>query len=72
MLVQLEMPDELAKFRLPRALDCRLRELLDRQDSGQPLSTHEREEAQALVDVAEALTLLRLRAERLAAHDGEQ
>jgi hypothetical protein len=41
-------------------------QLLDRQDAGQPLSPEEREEAEGLVNLAELLTLLRLRTERLA------
>jgi hypothetical protein len=64
--VELEMPDDLARFRLPPAVDARLQRLLDRQDRGQVLSTEEREEAEGLVDLAELLTLLRLRAERAA------
>jgi hypothetical protein len=64
--VELEMPDDLARFRLPAALDARLRRLLDRQDRGQALSTEERQEAEGLVDLAELLSLLRLRAERAA------
>ena len=64
--IELEMPDDLARFKLPAALDARLQRLLDRQDRGQILSTEEREEAECLVDLAELLTLLRLRAERAA------
>jgi hypothetical protein len=64
--VDLEMPDDLARFRLPPAVDARLQRLLDRQDRGQILSAEEREEAEGLVDLAELLTLLRLRAERAA------
>ncbi|MEX0725517.1 MAG: hypothetical protein WEB58_21430 [Planctomycetaceae bacterium] len=44
---------------------ARLQTLLDRQDSGQSLTQSERDEAEALVNVAELLTLLRLRSERL-------
>ncbi len=64
--VDLEMPDDLARFRLPAAVDARLQGLLDRQDRGQVLSAEEREEAEGLGDLAELLTLLRLRAERAA------
>ena len=53
--------------RLPVALATRLKSLLDRQDAGQPLTPDERAEAEGLVDVADLLTLLRLRAERGAA-----
>jgi len=42
-----------------------LQTLLDLQDSGQPLTAHERDEAEGLVNLAEFLTLLRLRAERM-------
>lgn len=43
-----------------------MQNLLDKQDEGQTLSTEEREEAEGLVDLAELLTVLRLRAERAA------
>jgi len=52
-------------LRLPDGVQARLQYLLDRQDSGQPLTTAEREEAEGLVNVAEFLSLLRLKAERL-------
>jgi hypothetical protein len=42
-----------------------LQALLDRQDCGQPLTVPEREEAEGLVNLAEFLTLLRLRPERI-------
>ena len=32
-----DLPDDLARFRLPEAVDARLQSLLDRQDSGQLL-----------------------------------
>ncbi|HEY7120387.1 MAG TPA: hypothetical protein VH475_27610 [Tepidisphaeraceae bacterium] len=63
---ELELPGDLARFRLPDAVAARLRTLLDRQDAGQPLSAQERSEAEGLVNLAELLTLLRLRTERLA------
>ena len=63
--IQLEVPDDMARFRLPRAVDTRLQELLDRQDSGERLTTAERKEAQGLVNLAELLSLLRLRARRV-------
>ena len=61
--IELELPDDLALFRLPPGVNARLQELLDRQDSGILLKEAEREEAEGLVDLAELLTLLRLRAE---------
>ena len=63
----LELPADLDRFRLPRAVHARLQSLLDRQDSGTPLSEEERDEAEGLVDLADILTLLRLRSERAAA-----
>ena len=59
-----QIPADLIRFRLPPAVNARLHALLDRQDAGHPLSEPERGEAQGLVDMAELLTLLRLRAER--------
>ena len=64
LTLNIDLPDDLARFRLPPAVAARLQALLDRQDSGQPLTPLEREEAEGLVDLAELLTLLRLRAER--------
>jgi hypothetical protein len=66
LTLDVELPADLDRFRLPEAVNARLQSLLDRQDSGQPLTPQERAEAQGLVDLAEFLTLLRLRAERLA------
>lgn len=63
--IEVELPEELPKLRLPAAVAARLQWLLDRQDSGHSLSGEERDEAEGLVSVAELLTLLRLRAERL-------
>ncbi len=63
VLIQLEMPTDLVKFRLPKGVDERLQDLLDRQDQGKELTTAERLEAEGLVKLAELLSLLRLRAE---------
>ena len=65
MVLEVELPDDLARFRLPEAVAARLQSLLDQQDAGPALSPQEREEAEGLTDLAEFLTLLRLRAERL-------
>ncbi len=62
--VEIELPDDLVRLRLPSGVDRRLRWLLDRQDSGETLTPEERAEAEGLVDLAELLSLLRLRAER--------
>jgi len=66
LAVEVDLPADLARFRLPDAVAARLQTLLDRQDSGQPLTPQEREEAEGLVNLSEFLTLLRLRSERLA------
>ena len=63
--IELEMPNDLDRFRLPLAVNKRLHELLDRQDSGQRLTTAERKEAEGLVILAELLSLLQLRAGRV-------
>jgi hypothetical protein len=65
LTIDIDLPAELPRFRLPKAVAARLQTLLDRQDSGQPLTATERDEAEGLVDLAEFLTLLRLRAERM-------
>ncbi len=62
--LELELPDDLGRFRLPAAVDERLQELLDRQDRGEPLTSRERSEAEGLVNLADLLSLLRLRSER--------
>jgi len=66
ILIPLEMPADLVKFRLPKGVDERLHDLLDRQDQGEELTAAERLEAEGLVNLAELLSLLRLRAERVA------
>jgi hypothetical protein len=62
--IELELPDDLARFRLPPGVQARLQALLDRQDEGATLTAAERQEAEGLVDLAEFLSLLRLRSER--------
>ncbi len=64
VLVKLDLPEDLDHFRLPRAVDERLHGLLDRQDRGEELAPGERQEAEGLVDLAELLSLLKLRAQR--------
>ncbi len=64
-LIKIEMPFSVNQFKLPKGVNKRLQELLDRQDSGEKLTTAEREEAEGLVDLAEMLSLLRLRSERV-------
>ena len=57
LTLEVDLPADLARFRLPEAVAARLQSLLDRQDSGQPLTAQEREEAEGLVNLAEFLTL---------------
>jgi len=63
--IKLSVPDDLARFCLPDGVNARLQELLDRQDRGQRLTPAERKEAEGLVNLAELLSLLRLRVERI-------
>ena len=63
--LEIDLPDDLARFRLPAGVQQRLQALLDQQDAGRTLSGTEREEAEGLVNLAEFLSLLRLRAERV-------
>lgn len=60
----IDVPPELAEFRLPEAVHARLQHLLDEQDAGRPLTLEERREAEGLVDLAEFLSLLHLRVTR--------
>ena len=63
--LEVEMPGDLAKFRLPKGVAKRLQTLLDKQDEGKALTAAEKREAEGLVDLAELLSLLRARAQRL-------
>ncbi|MCE7989365.1 MAG: hypothetical protein DYG89_50065 [Caldilinea sp. CFX5] len=65
MLKTIEIPVSLAHFRLPDAVQARLQHLLDQQDSGKKLTAEERREAEGLVQLAEFLSLLNLRAARM-------
>ena len=67
---ELEMPDDLARLRLPEGVQQRLTGLLDRQDADIALTEAERHEVEGLVDLAELLSLLRLRAERVSSRGG--
>lgn len=63
---EIEVPADLARLHLPEGVDRRLQALLDKQDGGTPLSLDEQAEAEGLVDLADLLTLLRLRSSRSA------
>lgn len=67
---EVEMPDDLARLRLPNGVERRLHELLDKQDAGQPLTDQERREAEGLADLNDLLSLLHLRSERLSKRVG--
>jgi hypothetical protein len=60
--LRLHAPGDLGKFRLPSGVRRRLSELLDRQDGGTALTSAERSEAEGLVELAEMISLLKLRA----------
>jgi hypothetical protein len=62
--IELEAPGDLAKFRLPKGVEHRLHALLDKQDGGAALTTAERKEAEGLVNLAEMLSLLRIKSRR--------
>ena len=59
VLVELNLPRDWQKFRLPGALHDRLQDLLDRQDREGKLSQRERKEAKALVELVDMLTLMK-------------
>jgi hypothetical protein len=61
VFVELDLPKPWRRFRLPPALDKRLRELLDRQDRDGKLAPRERQEAEALVELVDILTLMKAR-----------
>ena len=67
MIVTLELPEDLDQLCLPEGVNRRLHELLDRQDRGETLTPDERQEAEGLVNLAELLSLLRLRIQRFSA-----
>ncbi len=64
VLVELELPKHWRRFRLPPALHDRLQELLDRQDSEGKLSRRECREAEALTQLVDMLSLMKLQAKR--------
>ena len=68
--LEIDVPEDLARFRLPAGVQQRLQALLDKQEEGCALTAPEREEAEGLVNLAELLSLLRLRAERVSGHSG--
>ena len=59
LTIDLDLPADLDRLRLPAAVASRLQSLLDRQDAGHPLTADERAEAEGLADLADLLTLLK-------------
>ena len=72
VLVEIEMPTDVDQFRLPKGVNERLQDLLNRQDRGEELTPAERMEAEGLVNLAELLSLLRLRAQRVWREESHQ
>jgi hypothetical protein len=60
--VELELPEDMAGLMLPEGVDRRLHALLDKQGRGEPLTEDEVAEAEGLVNLADLLSLIRLRA----------
>ena len=60
--IDLPVPAGLSRFKLPAGVQSRLTKLLDQQDAGTTLTAAERREAEGLVEMAEFLSLLKLRA----------
>src|ERR1700756_2158760 len=50
VVVELDMPGDLKQFRLPKGVNRRLQQLLDKQSREGKLSRAERQEAEGLVD----------------------
>ena len=61
--VELELPEDWQALQLPEALHERLQDLLDGQDEQGGVSSQERREAEALVQLVDMLALMRLKAE---------
>lgn len=62
MLLEVNLPADWKHFSMPAALNERLQELLDKQDETGKLSRKERREAEALVNLSEVFSLMKIRA----------
>ncbi len=58
--IEVDLPEDWARFSLPPALDARLTALLDQQDLVGELAEAEKREADALCELVDMLTLLKL------------
>lgn len=65
IVIEVEVPESLEGLHLPAGVYERLEDLLNRQDQSGELTPEERREAEGLVDLADLLSLLRLRARRV-------
>ncbi len=63
--VKIEIPVSPQQIKLPKGVNDRLKVLLDRQDQGELLSAAEKREAKGLVELAEMLSLMRMRSQRV-------
>jgi hypothetical protein len=72
VLLELDLPQDWKRFRLPPALEQRLHELLDRQDDEGKLTRAERSEAKAPAELVDILSLMKLRAERASRKNGHE
>ena len=66
MVETIEIPADLVWQKLPDSLHARLHHLLDKQDIDEGLTPEEQREAEALVELSEFISLLNLRARRVA------
>jgi hypothetical protein len=64
VLVELDIPSDWRKLKLPAALDDRLQALLDKQDVEGKLTRSERSEAKAIAELSDMLSLLKLRVQK--------
>jgi hypothetical protein len=69
MSKQVSIKVEMSLLRFPKGVNQRLQQLLDKQDGGAPRTAAERKEAEGLVELADLVSLLKLRAQG-AAQDG--
>jgi hypothetical protein len=66
MVETIEIPVDLVWQKLPDSLHARLHHLLDKQDVDEGLTPDEQREAGALAELSEFISLLNLRARRIA------
>jgi hypothetical protein len=64
VLIELDIPNDWRKFKLPSALNNRLQALLDKQDEEGKLTRSERGEAKAIAELSDMLSLMKLRARK--------